>query len=221
MEVLLCHNNEFRWFEEYIRSILGSKQLVLYDEKSNFTEDWIYWCIRRIPFVLLPCNAKIKFINTEQLTFPIKLAEYNLYAINGVEVYDYSIENIKLSGKGTYLPYTEIPEETAKLKQFLKQSKLYDFAVIGTPSTDRHNAIQKIINRGYTVYHIRGWGDTRDQEVGKCKYLLNLHYNPDYQIYESIRCERWRFAGMPIYSEKCLGSLPPGVKTIDPNFPTV
>jgi hypothetical protein len=221
MEVLLCNKNEYVYFEEYIKSILGNKHLVLYDTTSIFTEDWIYWCIRRVPFTQLPQNAKIKFINTEQLTVPEKLFEYNFYAIEGVEVYDYSFENISISGKGTYLPYTEIPEETIKLKEYLKQPKLYDFAIIGSPSEHRSNVIKNVKSKGYTVFHVHGWGDTRDIQVGKCRYLLNLHYNYNYQIYESIRCERWRFAGMPIYSEKCIVDLPDGVKTIDPYLPKV
>jgi hypothetical protein len=34
----------------------------------------------------------------------------------------------------------------------------------------------------------------------------------EYQIYEVIRCNRWQFAGMPIYSESCIDGLPNGVK---------
>jgi len=214
MEVVLCRKDLYMYFVEYINSVLGDKKLILYDDTSRFTENWTYWCLRKVPFHILPKHAIIKFINTEQLTVADKLKEYNLFAKDGIEVYDYSLENIKLSGKGIYLPYRENPDETTKLRSFMNQKKLYDFAVIGTQSIHRDTAIQSIKSKGYTVHHIHKWGDTRDEEVGKCKYLLNLHYNENYVIYESIRCDRWRFAGLPVYSEKCLGNVPAGVKSI-------
>lgn len=50
----------------------------------------------------------------------------------------------------------------------------------------------------------------RDKEIGKC---YNLHFGPEYNVYESIRCERWRFAGMPVYSEPCV-SMPEGIRLL-------
>jgi hypothetical protein len=214
MEIVLCYKPEYMYFKEYIQTFLPGKILILYDETiSKIIKPYTCWCIRRIPFSILN-GQQIKFINTEQLSVPSKLEEYNKYALPGIEIYDYSKENIRISGKGTYLPYTEVPRETEKLKRFLTQKKEYDFAVIGTPSQHRLAQIEKIIKKGYTVKHIHGWDDERDIQVGKCRNFLNIHYNPDYKLYEPIRCERWRFAGMPIYSEECL-DLPDGITIID------
>ena len=46
-----------------------------------------------------------------------------------------------------------------------------------------------------------GWGEARDKEIASCKLLLNIHHNNDYNIFDSIRCDRWIFAGMPVISE--------------------
>ena len=214
MEIVLCLDTEYIYFKEYIQSALPGRQIYLYNDTSpKIFNKFVCWCIRRIPFGKLS-GQPIKFINTEQLSVPSKLHEYWRYALPGIEIYDYSLENIRISGKGIYLPYTELPQETLKLKSFLSQKKLYDFAVIGSPSKYRTQQIQKIIEKGYTVNHVHGWDDERDIEVGKCKKLLNIHYNPEYKLYEPIRCERWRFAGMPIYSEECLDN-PPGINIIN------
>jgi hypothetical protein len=215
MEFVLCHKLEYCYLEEYIRSVLPDKSLFLYDGETPLIFNGnVFWCIRRIPFHIIPPGSTIKFVNTEQLSVPQKFAEFKQFIVNGVQVYDYSLENIRISGTGSHLPYKEIPEETQKLKEFLLQPKEHDFALIGTPSLYRTTKIKEIVEKGYTVHHIHGWRDERDKEVAKCKYILNLHYSPEYTVYESIRCERWRFAGMPIYSEASL-DLPEGVLGID------
>jgi hypothetical protein len=214
MEVLLCVEDEYKYFEDYIRSVFPMIPLYLYTaETPAFFNKITFWCIRRIPYNLIPEGSKIKFVNTEQLTIPSRLLEITSYITEGIEVYDYSLDNIKILGKGRYIPYIEIPEETEKLKEFLKQPKEYDFAVLGTPSEYRNNTIKTLTDKGYSIIYIHGWNDVRDKEVAKCRNLLNLHFGPEYKVYESIRCERWRFAGMSIYSEPCL-SMPEGIKLL-------
>jgi hypothetical protein len=214
MEFVLCPEDEFRYFEDYLNSVLPGLFVYKYNSTTgNFSPDHIYWCVRRVPYDKLAFGTRVRFINTEQLTVPSKFNEYKKIIGSGMEIYDYSFANIRISGLGRYLPYKENMEETNRLKEFLKQEKEYDFAVIGTPSKHRTNLINYVASKGYSVCHAYGWNDQRDKQVGKCRYLLNLHYNPEYTVYESIRCERWRFAGMPIYSEESL-DLPKDVKLI-------
>ena len=220
MSYLLCNKYEFVYFEDYIRSLQLNIPIILYDNTTKtLAETPHYICIRRVPFNILPKNCKISFINTEQLSVNEKLIEYNNYAIDKIDVYDYSMENIKISKKGLYLPYKKYIEETNKLTEYLTQDKEFDFAVIGSPSPHRTKIIDLLVNRGFKVSHVHGWNDARDKQVGKCRALLNLHFNEEYKLYEPIRCERWRFAGMPIYSEPCLDSIPDGIMIID-NFET-
>lgn len=215
MEVVLCPANEFIFMEDYLNSIFPELFIIPYDPavEEPFSSNYTYWCVRRVPFNRLLSGTKIKFINTEQLTVPWKYQEFTKFLRYDVEVYDYSLANIQVSGIGRYLPYKEVPEEISRLKKHLTQKKEYDFALIGTPSEHRKNTINTILSKGYTINYIHGWKDERDKEVGKCRYLLNLHFRPEYTVYESIRCERWRMAGMTIYSEASV-DLPEGIKLL-------
>jgi hypothetical protein len=147
------------------------------------------------------------------LSDPAKYEEYKSILREGVEVYDYSRDNIKISGKGTYLPYKKMAEEVAKLKGFMGVKKEYDAAIVIDPSSSkrRFDAIEAIVASGMTVHKVSGWGDHRDREIGKARVLLNIHYSDTYNVYEALRCERWRFAGMPILSEVSASKMPAGI----------
>uniref|UniRef100_A0A6C0B134 Glycosyltransferase 2-like domain-containing protein n=1 Tax=viral metagenome TaxID=1070528 RepID=A0A6C0B134_9ZZZZ len=208
--VILSTKSEFKYFKEYINSFSGSDEVVLYDSNTpKFTENIYYLCVRRVPFELLPAECKIGFLNTEQLCIPSKLAEYNTYLRDDVEVFDYSQANI--TDKGTYLPYNEVASETEFLKTCIVPDKKFNIAVIGTPTPYRMKIIQEIQAAGYTVDFINEFDEPRDKRVGQCSVLLNLHADKEYTIYESVRCERWRFAGMPIITMPCYDGVPSGI----------
>ena len=57
------------------------------------------------------------------------------------------------------------------------------------------------------------FGDARDKIIGKAKILLNIHGEDNFKIYENIRCERWRFAGITIISENCIDHVPKEIIT--------
>jgi hypothetical protein len=71
------------------------------------------------------------------------------------------------------------------------------------------NQLQKL---GYSVDIIENkFNKERDIRIGKSRLLLNIHFgygDGTNHIYESIRCERWRHAGMLILSEKSLFNNP-------------
>ena len=113
------------------------------------------------------------------------------------------IANIKFFGNGVYIPYKENIEETSKLKSFMNVNKIYDICIVGKKSKRRCNIVTKL-QEYYRVIHIYNlYGDKRDALIGKYNILLN-----DQTCYESIRCERWRFAKMLIISELCSDVLP-------------
>lgn len=198
-EDIHCYVTDFPYLEDYIRSL--SCTPIIYDNFTQFTaKEYVF--IRRVPANLK--DRKITFINTEQLSVHSKLQEYNKFVGSAHVVYDYSLENIRLVSRGIHLPYCERSEETATLKEFLMQPKEYDFAVIGSDSPHRTKIKDILAQRGFKICHVHGWNSFRDKQVGKCRALLNIHFNDEFRVYESIRCDRWRFAGMPIYSESCL-----------------
>jgi hypothetical protein len=166
-----------------------------------------YLCVRRIPPGLRP-GIPVGFVNTEQLTILSKLTEYNsiIDTYKPTEIFDYSLENIAIVGKGVYLPYTCYEAETQRLRSFLSAPKEFDVCVLGTPSAARTAFVERLTAAGIRVDYIRdAFGDERDVRVAKSRILLNVHYAEEYKIYESIRCERWRVAGMPVVTEECAG----------------
>jgi glycosyltransferase involved in cell wall biosynthesis len=212
--VILCHAEDFPYVEDYINNFKNGGLVIQYTNSTPpFVENQYYLCVRRIPFGLLPKECKIGFVNTEQLSDPKKYEEYKTFARDNIEIFDFSYENIKISKKGEHLPYIEDPAETEKLKEFIKAPKKFNIAIIGTPTTHRIDFITTLRKAGFTINFICEFGDTRDKQVGECSVLLNLHALKDYSIYETVRCERWRFAGMHIISEECLDKVPSGIIT--------
>jgi len=212
--VILANKSEFKYFTEYVNSFAGTDEVVLYDSDTpKFTENNFYLCIRRVPFELLPSECKIGFLNTEQLCIAHKLSEYKSYLRDDVDVYDYSQANI--TDRGTYLPYNELASETEFLKSCIVPNKKFNIAIIGTPTPYRLNIINDIQRAGYTVDFINEFGESRDKRVGQCSVLLNLHADKEYTIYESVRCERWRFAGMPIITVPCSDTVPSNIVVAD------
>lgn len=211
--VFLSKSSDYVFFEEYLKSICNGDEIRLWSTEATLPGDTFYMCVREVPYDKIPSSCKIGFINTEQLSDPAKFKEYNSMIRDGVEVYDYSRDNIKISGRGTYLPYREVKEEVDKLKKFMDVKKEYDVAIVidATSSKRRFDAIDAIVASGIKVHKVSGWGEQRDREIGKARILLNIHYSDTYNIYEALRCERWRFAGMPIISEPSASQMPEGL----------
>jgi len=203
--IILVSKQEYRYSVEYINSFKGDDLVIVYDNTTpKFTELAYYLCVRRVPFNLLPEGCKIGFVNTEQLTVPSKMEEYKKFALDNVDVFDFSLRNIEIAGKGTHLPYVENAEETVFLKNCLDVPKKFNIGCIGSPSEFRVEKLNSLISLGFTVDFINDtFGEERDKRIGQCSVLLNLHYEPEFTIYEAIRCERLRFAGMKIVSLPC------------------
>jgi len=203
--IILVQQSDYEYMVEYVNTFKGSDTIFVYDVNTpKFTEIAYYLCVRRVPFSLLPEGCKIGFVNTEQLSVASKMEEYNTYVKDNVEVFDYSLHNIKLSKKGVHLPYRENPEETAFLKKCLDVPKKFNICCIGGYSEFRMKKLKMLTDSGFTVKFITNtFGQERDRQIGECSVLLNLHYQEEFKVYESIRCERLRFAGMKVVTEPC------------------
>jgi glycosyltransferase involved in cell wall biosynthesis len=208
---ILCHESEYKYMKEYVESF--AEEVVQYNNETKF-EEGHYRCIRRIPD--LPAGSTVEFVNTEQLCVPEKMSEYTATVKRADKIFDYSESNIKLTGKGTYLPYKERPEETEKLRGYLDVPKEFDVVVVGTHSERRKKIIDELRSQFLRVDWITNlFGDERDIRIGKAHILLNLHYSDSYQEFESIRCNRWKWAGMRILTEPC--NAPDGISVVDLN----
>lgn len=211
MRTILCHESEHKYMKEYIDSFSNGDPVILYTEKTVF-EVGDYLCVRRIPE--LPAGSTISFLNTEQLCVPEKMAEYKSFAAMTDRIYDYSETNIKLA-KGVLLPYTEQASETEKLRGFLDVPKEYDVVVVGSHSERRKKIIEELRVQFLRVDWITDmYGDDRDRRIGKAHILLNLHYSDTYREFETIRCNRWKWAGMRILTEPC-NHDPEGISVVE------
>jgi hypothetical protein len=219
-KVFLTRERDYLIFKEYIESICDGDEIKKWSDKTTLEDNRYYMCFGHIPYEKIPPSCKIGFVNLEQLTNAGRLEEYNRTVRDNIDIFDYSQDNIRITGKGTYLPYRETPEEMKKLKSFMSVPKEYDIAIMNCKfkqhrcfhiSERRINMINRLIDSGISVNMIEDWGDARDKEIGKCRILINIHFSDTHNIYEAIRCERWRFAGMPIISETSASPMPPEI----------
>lgn len=218
--VFLTRARDYPIFKEYIESICDGDEIKQWPDRSKLEDNRYYMCVGNVPYEKIPPSCKIGFVNVEQLSDPGRLEEYNRTVNDNIDIFDYSEDNIRITGKGKYLPYRKNPEEMKKLKSFMSLPKEYDIAIMNCKfkqhrclhiSERRINMINRLMDSGVSVNMIEGWGDARDKEIGKCRILINIHFSDTHKIYEAIRCERWRFAGMPIISETSVSPMPPEI----------
>jgi beta-1,4-mannosyl-glycoprotein beta-1,4-N-acetylglucosaminyltransferase len=134
-----------------------------------------------------------------------------------ITIYDYSSSNIKILNQCNdtiitkHLPYINYDSEKCYLSNLNKNTeKIYDFGMISDNkiiSCERRAlVVNHLVSNGYTVNVITGWKEMRDQEIAKCKVILNIHgfFNEPTAIFEHIRCDRLLSAGFEILSENSL-----------------
>jgi hypothetical protein len=51
--------------------------------------------------------------------------------------------------------------------------------------------------------NIIGWGADRDEQIKKCKIILNIHHFECFTAFEHVRCDRLIFADKIIISDEC------------------
>lgn len=165
---------------------------------------------------LLENNYSISILNTEPLNIKYRLNFLlgNLLNLKIKKIYDYSLSNIQILNQINfknveYLPYNVSFDEKYFLSQLnLNTKKEYDFGFITNIPNNcerRSNVINHLISKGYKINIINAWGETRDRELAKCKYILNIHgfLTEPSKIFEHIRCDRLLESGFNIISEDC------------------
>lgn len=127
-------------------------------------------------------DCKVFLLNTEQAT--VATVGATITAINRHKVYvlDYSLENISIL-------HTKCPKATLihfpfPFKPTVKKKSAQNTFVGLLSSKYRHDSVGKL-----PVQNFKGmWGRHRDNLIAKSKILVNVHYNQNYKIFESIRC---------------------------------
>jgi len=161
-------------------------------------------------------HSNVALLNTEHLSNDDYLKYMKKYLSPKIDVYDFSQKNVELLGRGIYIPYKNNPISTNILKSYIKQKKVKDVCIIGSVSTRRERIVNLLNDNNITIEFINNeFRVLRDRRVGACKILLNVHMYDNTKNYEAVRCERWRFAGMPIISESCIDEVPDGIITCE------
>lgn len=171
-------------------------------------------------------QVELSFLNTEPLSI-----EYNLNLLKSIvnkypylKIYDYSSSNVQIIlNNNMYaetIEYIYDKDENDILTDLNKNTeKIYDFGIItyGNTQTNtcenslfhkKKDIVLDLIGKGFKIHIISGWGKERDQELAKCKVILNIHSilrinDKTYysKTFENIRCNRLLDAGYKVLSE--------------------
>lgn len=174
---------------------------------------------------VFPKGCKVSFLNIEHLTDKYTLEYIQRKLSDKIDLYHHSPASLRIMGRGKCIPYRITDAETEKLKRYLGGYKKYDVCIVGNCSKRRTHIVNELFSRMITVLTIgkisnctgindKGemFLDERDACIGEARILLNIHLRPCWTVYESIRCDRWAAAGMPVISETSVApGAPPGV----------
>jgi len=215
-----CESKNYHYMIEYVTSfidLIDGTVLLIDSNYDEYNESDIYIFLQTIPSKLLQRPIRKMIINTEQMTLKEHNVKYGLIMAitqmahrippyDNIPVFDYSKENIKLlnTDRVLWIPYQYREDEISVLKQLvIETAKIYDVVFIGFLSIKRKKIYDALVACGITILNVdETWGIDRDKLASQGKILLNIHYLDTYNIYESIRCDRWLFAGMMVVSEK-------------------
>jgi hypothetical protein len=153
-------------------------------------------------------EGKLLYYNIEQLTRAnqIKIIKDLWNSEKLLEIWDYSEINCQLLTKHSipnrFVPFTLTPMRLDYYKKLQTTLKEYDIGFCGALSPRRDIVLKGLRNAGLSVLALHSvWGEKRDQELAKCRVILNIHYADDYKVFERARCEQWLSVGQPVISE--------------------
>jgi len=235
-EYIFVYKIEYNPIEDYIASFKLKKQIIEYDDFLSkwslyvnnknyiiiFTHMWFY------PDDEYSNVNNILFLNVEHLTefnrmkhildimkYGIPIIDYSIVNIECIKDYA-STNNIEVKVPLYHLPYQYNLEEQLSLKK-ADNNYEYDIGIINAlPRIDGNienrritlwNVLQKT---DYKILNIMGWVKDRDEQINKCKLILNIHNFEFFKIFEHVRCDRLIFSNKLIVSELSLEA-----KTLD------
>jgi len=206
-------------YPEYFIYLTINREALLINQPKKIT--FVYEVFDNELINKLP-NTEFSFINTEALNLKFRLDNIinTLNTYPNWKYYDYSKSNLQILEQNkiniqdkTYLPYTCGKDELTTLINLNAQTKKeYDFGIICGSGSSKENHILHprrkhvvdYITTHFKVNQITGWGNDRDSELAKCKVILNIHSEYNYEpinIFEHIRCDRLLESGFNVLSE--------------------
>jgi hypothetical protein len=207
---VICKRNEYNYMEDYLLSFYKhiNSEIIIFDDikeipEINKIDNYIF--IQTIPDAILNTidsqNSNIYLINTEQMSRTYYRNKINTYPKN-IKMLDYAKANMKYYD-GYYVKFLSYQ---LNYDEIYNLPKTKDICIITGLSEYRRHIVDSIINKGYTVDVISGWKKERDEKLFTYKILLNITYDNNidnnYNIFESIRCDRCIFNRMIVISDK-------------------
>lgn len=215
MRLVICSEHTKKFFVEYANTFNNA---IIWDGSdqqltTSYDEILAMQILSVIPAYIWNHHSNIGVINTEamccadrkeRLVKEVK-AMQALYQ-RTITIYDYSLHNCMLlnqEGLKTQLQeYISPAAELSYLSGLLAtMPKQYDIAFVGCLNPRRKEVLDTCTNYGMSVHNVELFGNERDIEIAKCRLLLNIHYYDDFLEYETIRCNRWSQAGLPVVTE--------------------
>jgi hypothetical protein len=154
-------------------------------------------------------NIPFIYFQTEQLTrqeFMKRLVD-NICKKAPLEVWDYSKINVDIfKGQGIKAKHIQVQTpDPYKSKLLSWRTDEYDVGFCGwMKSPRRRTIIEGLKQAGLRVNIIEQHGEIRDKELAKCRVLINIHFENDFNVFEVARCEPWLSIGVPVISEHSL-----------------
>lgn len=209
------YSNNQPMFDDWVEFLEKSNNL----PQTNFPV-CIGWKIWEEPYIIF---------NTEQTT----LNDFNFCNFkdsNIIEVWDYSLENVKNFNKNgihnvKHVPFCLWDDYKRRLESYnVNKNYEYDVVFVGWINERRGLILNKLKQNGIKVFtipnYINGnlYGEERDKMISKSKILLNIHFKEDYKIFESYRCFPWVETSKIIVSEN---SLDNDIRCINVNYENI
>jgi len=203
---VICKRKEYQFMEDYILSFYKyiNSKIVIFDSINdipdiNNIDNYIF--VQIVPDEILKKindkNNNIYLINTEQMSKINDRNKINAYPKN-IKMLDYAKANMKYYDNY----YVKFLSYQINYDEIYDLPKTKDICIITGLSEYRRHIVDSIINKGYPVDIIFGWKKERDQKLFTYKILLNISFEKDYNIFESIRCDRCIFNKMIVISDK-------------------
>lgn len=227
---LLCKRSTYKYFDEYIDNLSYYHpnfiyNLIIYSTESNLIKQMtsvnraVIISIRDMPNYLKRPSDNIKlYLNTEQYVKQFRTNEHGEPFITVIRKYyngiiDYSLTNIRNMKRGGiktnffYLPYLLNPSENiykcTEERRINNVPRRIDVGMIPVNSERRENIYQNLKKNLHTskVRRLSGFGKERDEDLSRCKILVNIHIEKEYNIFETMRCHRLLYDRVIIISE--------------------
>lgn len=164
-------------------------------------------------------NEPIIYYNCEQLTRDapgviLRILRRGV-AADVVEIWDYSTVNIDIWTNCGFPVVRHVPLQTPddyiqRIREFRATQPIqWDVGFCGSMSgTRRKQIFDGLEKAGLSVRVVRASGEERDMELAQCRIMINIHYAPDYKVWESHRCQVWLDVGVPVVSEHSIDDHP-------------